>query len=117
MEWTQFSVLGQEKINNDSILVNVTMSKQCTSMTVSLQMLAKPHHNGVRFACSTYFDHRNMIVKYKVNNNTPDYNHTWMSPKISVLCEFNLCSNFTIEIILNNFNLEFFILFSVLNLW
>src|SRR6218665_3564414 len=56
MEWKQLDHLGQEKINNDSIFPNVTESQQDTSMIVSLQILAKPHHNGISFVCSTYFD-------------------------------------------------------------
>lgn len=91
MEWTQLGFLEREKINNDSIIRDVTKSEQYTTMTVSLQILAKPHHNGVSFVCSTHFHRSDMLVKYmyQVNNNTPDYNHTWESPQINVLCKLN----------------------------
>lgn len=95
MEWTLLGFLEREKIFNDSTLTatienDVTESQQYTTMTASVQILTKPHHNGISFVCSTHFHRSDMSVKYKVNNNTPDYNHTWISPKINVLCKFNI---------------------------
>src|SRR6218665_1214823 len=70
MEWTPHCLHGQENTYNDSIFTNVAESQQYISMTVSLQILAKPHHNGSSFVCNTYFDRADMLVKHTVNNNT-----------------------------------------------
>ena len=56
----------------------------------SIVVEIKPHHNGDRFTCRTYFDKpqfkEHVADNIPINNNA--FNETFTFPKLTVYCEY-----------------------------
>ena len=82
MKWQQ----GGGSVITDGRVVNNTVPYK--SVTYSLTVRATRDMNGIKFKCITYFSAENKPTS-SIASNVPDYSSMWISPALSVRCEFS----------------------------
>src|SRR5688572_11222569 len=84
-------VMEWREINGNIITNGVLTEDTNNNLTSTLEISADASKHNSNYLCLTYFTSPQNQNDKDVAENIPDYNYTWTSSLIQVLCKFHFC--------------------------